>query len=395
MKVNNFNKTVFFIIAPFLSLPSILYGIYKKSTFSLGLFVVLLGLLSFLYVPNASDDKAFYYSQYELFKSLDFKSFRMYILSGQPDFILHFLLYSFVKIGVGIQYFYLFITITTVSVWFYIWNKTSDKNHLSNKQYFLFFVLIIFSFSYPGLFSGTRFYFSNSLLLLGYYFGVIENKRIKGLLIIIFASLTHFSILLFLPIYIVLIIIPHKNIFYKGIFLLSFIFVVTPKGFIVEMLSSLSSSGSYSQKIESYTSVVDFIESGIEESENYMIAYVLNIAWSFFAYIYLIATIKRESLFRNLIYINFAIINVFYSITTVHDRYLLIAKALFVFLVIYEAQKNKNNKVVLLTLTFFALSIIGQLIISRNIIEASYFNYHTLSLVFVFLREITPLDFIQ
>src|SRR5690606_19730326 len=128
---------------------------------------------------------------------------------------------------------------------------------------------------------------------------------------------------------------------------------------------------------------------------NYILVYFFSIAWSIFAYLYLIFPIKRKSLFRNLLLLNFAAVNLFYPVTNVYSRYLIVVKIIFVLLLIYEYREKQSLKPLIIILGLFALNIISNFIVLRNNIEASYFTKYSLSSFFIFFREITPQDFLS
>lgn len=396
MQENKLNKTVFFIASPFISLPAILYGIYKKSNYSLILLVVLLGLMSYLYVPNVTNDRARYFELYNEFLYVNFDGFVSYLInSGRSDFLLHLIIFLAAKTAIPVQIIFLGVTIFTVGVWFFIFNKIAEKEKLSRKCYFLCFLLVLFSFSLPDLFSGTRFYFASAFTMLAFYNGIYVKKKYKSIIFLFIALLIHFSSALFIVLYFVLFLFPRKYSLYRIIFLVSLIFLILPKSFVVNLVEVIGLADNYAQKTQLYLQEDDFLETGFKEgSVNNVVVYLMSIGWSFFAYVYLIITIKRKSLLRNMIYLFFGAVNVFYAVPTVYARYLIVLKFVFVLLIIYEVIYYKSLKPMFVTLGLNTVSIIGNIIVLRYIISESYFNYNTLTLFMVFLKKITPQDFL-
>lgn len=396
MKEDKLAKTIFFIASPFLTLPAILYGIYKKSQFSFLLLVFVFGFLSYLYIPHISNDRARYFEMFIEFQRFDLQSFITYLAAHRrPDFILHFLVYVTANLGLSLQFLLFCVTSFTVGVFFYLFNRVSENINLSNRNFFLCFLLVLFSLSLDHLLSGTRFYFATALVLLAFHYGLFKQENFRAIVLLFVALFTHFSTALLIPLYFILYYFPRADNFYKFLFLSSFTALFLPKDIIVSLLSSLNFSGGYATKAELYLEGQDFVEKGIAEgSSNYILVYLFSIAWSVFAYLYLIFTIKRKSLFRNLLLLSFAAINLFYPVTNVYSRYLIVVKIIFVLLLIYENREKQSLKPIIITLGLLALNIISNFIVLRKNIVASYFTEYSLSSFFIFFREITPQDFL-
>ncbi|WP_282018056.1 EpsG family protein [Salegentibacter mishustinae] len=396
MKEDKLAKTVFFIASPFLTLPTILCGIYKKSQFSILLMVFIFGFLSYLYIPTVSNDRARYFEMFVEFQRFDFKDFITYLgAHNRPDFILHFLVYLTASLGLPLQLLLFGVTSFTVGTCFYLFNKVTENLNLTNKSFFLCFLIVLFSFSLDHLLSGTRFYFGAAWVLLAFYNGLFKGNHLRAILLLIVALFTHFSSALFIPLYFILYYFPRNYNFYKFFFLTSFIAFLLPKDIIVSVLSLLDFSGGYAAKAELYLEKQDFVQRGIAEgSSNYILVYFFSIAWSIFAYLYLIYTIRRKSLFRNLLLLSFAAVNLFYPVTNVYSRYLIVVKIIFVLLLIYEYREKRSLKPIFITLGLLTLNIVSNFIVLRNNIEASYLTKYSLSSFLIFFREITPQDFL-
>ncbi|MGM0934465.1 MAG: EpsG family protein [Bacteroidota bacterium] len=397
MKEGKLAKTVFFIASPFLTLPAILYGIYKKSQFSIFLMILIFGFLSYLYIPSISNDRARYFEMYIEFQRFSFKDFIRYLgVHNRPDFILHFLIYLTAKSGLYLQLLLFSVTSFTVGVCFYLFNKLTENFNFTNRSFFLCFLIVLFSFSLDHLLSGIRFYFGAAWVLLAFYNGLFKGNNFRAILLLIVAMFTHFSTALFIPIYFILYYFPRNYNFYKFFFLASFIAFLLPKDFVVSIFSFFDFTGSYAKKVELYLEGQDLVQRGIREgSSNYILVYFFSIAWSIFAYLYLIFTIKRKSLFRNLLFLSFGAVNLFYPITNVYTRYLILVKIIFVLLLIYEYRESQSLRPILITLGLLVLNIVSNFIVLRYNLEASYFTLYSLSSFFIFFREITPQDFLN
>lgn len=396
MKEDKFAKTVFFIASPFLTLPAILYGIYKKSQFSIFLMVLVFGFSSYLYIPHISNDRATYFEMFNRFQGFDFKRFLSYLLeTGRPDFILHFFVFLTAKLGASVQLLFFGVTSFTVGVCFYLFNKVTENFNLTNRSFFLCFLIVLFSFSLDHLLSGIRFYFGAAWVLLALYNGLFKGNNFQAILLLIVALFTHFSTALFIPIYFILYYFPGNYNFYKFFFLASFIAFLLPKDIVLSIFRVFDFSGVYATKAELYLEGQDFVQRGIKEgSSNYILVYFFSIVWSIFAYLYLIFTIKRKSLFRNLLFLSFGAVNLFYPFTNIYSRYLIIVKIIFVLLLIYEYRERKSLRPIFITMGLLVLNIVSNLIVLRYNLETSYFTKYSLSWFFIFFREITPQDFL-
>src|SRR5690606_34708445 len=111
----------------------------------------------------------------------------------------------------------------------YLFQKLIDKDYLSKKEYFACFLLLLFSFSLPNLLSGTKFYFGAALLLISLYNGILSKKHLLGIGFLLLACLAHFSLIVFVPAYFLLMFFPEKNGLFRVGFILSFAFLFLPK----------------------------------------------------------------------------------------------------------------------------------------------------------------------
>ncbi|WP_277012815.1 EpsG family protein [Flavobacterium lindanitolerans] len=385
-----------FIVSPFLAIPSIISGVIQRSKVSLFLIILIFGLVSYLYIPNYTDDKTRYFEVYEDFKNSSFAEMFSFFFITSQDFILQSLFYFASQIGIPSQFVFAIVTMITVSIIFYIYYKIIDKFPVSKSLGLLSLILIFFSFSYLDLLSGTRFMFATSFVLLAYYLGIIEKKKWAFLFLII-AVFIHFSTLIFIPIFFLLKFFPAKHNFYKTIFITSFIFLVLPKTFVVSTFELLGLGGALQEKGKVYLNEDDFITQGLTESDSTggLIIYYFSILALFILYAYLIVTHKRKNIFRNITLVVAAAINVFYATPTIFFRYALVFKFFFSFLLIYEIYTYKDKRYIYIYIITFLMNILTQIIISRNNIEVSFFNKESLMLITIIDKEeVSPKDFI-
>lgn len=393
MKRIGFPKIVFFTVSPFLCIPGLLYGIYKKQSINLILFAILFGIMSYLYIPKWGNDISGHYLEFKKISKLNFTSFLIY-LNFRPDFIFYFLMFSFNKIGLSAQSLWLTISIFNTGTLFYLFHKLIPKSLLNKNLYLLTFLFILASISYPQLFSNVRFYFGASFLVLGFYFGILERRKWLGLTLVVCSVFVHFSTTAFVPIYLLLVLFPEKNNIYKILFFTSFIFLLVPKSTIAILLDQFGISALFPSKVDAYTQEGDLVETGMTESTSGFILYLIKLSWVYLAYVYLAFTIKRKSLFRNMCYGILFIVNVSYSLPFAYYRFSLVLKIFFAFLILNEMIYNNKKQAFYI---FFALFIMGNIvdfITMRNNLFASYFNFSSTNILSIILTEITPSDFL-
>jgi hypothetical protein len=394
-KIDLINLLVF-IVSPFLAIPGIIYGVVKKSKISLILFILLFGLISFMYIPNLSDDRSRYFEIYYDFRHNTFgEMFAFFILSSQ-DFILQSLFYFASQFHIPAQVIFASVTMFSLGAVFFIYYRIlASYDIVSTRNGLLSLLLLICSISYLDLLSGTRFMFAASFVLLAFYFGIVEKKNWVILLLII-ASFIHFSTLIFLPLYIVLKIFSDQYRSYKIIFIISLFFIILPKSVVMSIFELLGLGGALQQKGESYLGGEDFIESGINGSFGAIFIYFISLIWIFLGYGYLLITLNRNSIIRNTVLLIASLINVFYSTPTIFLRYAIILKLFFVFMLISELYEYQKSRVVYLFCVIFSLILCTQIVVARNNIEKSFINPESLLLITIIGKDkITPNDFID
>lgn len=340
-KIDLFNAGVF-IISPFLAIPTIFLGVVNKSRFSLQLLVLLFSVVSFIYVPHVSNDRARYFELYVDFKDSTFIELFAYLMLTGQDFILQSMFYFASQINLPAQFVFAFTTAITTSLIFAVFYKITNQEETNVDLRFLSLLILCCAMPYVDLLSGTRFMFAASFVFMGFYLGIIERKFYAFFLMLI-AAFIHFSTLVFVPIYLVLFFFPNNNKTYKTLFLISLFFMLLPQEILNTIFNIIGFSGGLETKREAYLEGEDFVKKGLEESYLLRIGNFITLIWIFGNYIYLLLTKNRNSTLRNIVFFTAAIVNVFYSVPTVFYRYSAILKFLFVFLLIFEVYKYKQK----------------------------------------------------
>ncbi|MDR1882731.1 MAG: EpsG family protein [Prevotella sp.] len=392
MEEDKFHKSVFFLISPIFSLPMTFYGIAKKSSFSLFLFTLTIGFLSYLYVPYISDDRASHYLKFIDLGKMSWYQITAYLVD-RPDFLFSIYLAIMSKIGLSFQITASIVSIASVSITFLIFNKlTKDQN----KYCFLSFILIFFTISLLSLFSGMRYYFACTIVFLAFYYVFFEQKKIKGFAFLLLAACTHFSTMLFILVTILVLLLENKPNWSKTLFLISFLFLLIPR---TELLMQISNLGFFDSaidsKINAYLGERDFVSEGMDNSSSAVIIYWGSNLWLYIAYIYLLFTWKNTSTLRTILYCMIFFVNIFYQAPTVFQRYSLVIQFFFALLILIDLINSGKIKFFYIFLALFSIRFVFQLIIIRNIIVESYFDSDTLLLITGLFKEITDMNFLR
>ena len=388
---HNFARSIIYLLSPFLSLPLILHGIYEKNKLSVFFLIGILSLVSYLYIPSISNDKAYYYLLFNDFKRLQFDYFLFNFLAFKTDYIFYFLIYLFAQLKLPLHLLFLLITFVTLTNFYLPFLKLVNKlGQPSNKIYLLFVLLLLTSFSPAGLFSGVRYIFAISFTFLAFSYLVFDDKiSIKGILFLVIASLIHFSTLVFIPLYIILFIFKNKHNLFLTLFFLSFIFIFLPRGVLMDNILGFGLSEVLESKTQGYLGENDFTEQSLEQGNfNNYLKIVFQTIWVFIAYFYLIFKRKNKSILKNAFLLILTICNVFYSAPTIYSRYLYLALAFFIFWLIYDYLKGvRNIKIIYVLFLVLSLNFFGNIYGMREYFKSSLFDLQNITLPTLLIKE--------
>jgi hypothetical protein len=393
LEKGTFETCLIFVLSPFLSIPFIFVqlkrGNEKLMTFLLS---IMIGLLSFLFVPISGFDKTAYIKRYLLFKEYNFAQLKDYFIFGlKPDYIFDTIIYLFAKSNISFHFLFFFLTTLTVYSVFRFVQKTNEKLLSQRFKYNILFALfVLFSFSLPGLFSGIRFILAGSAFIWAVYYLFIDKVRLKGILFFAIAILTHFSFAFFIPPVLLLFFYP-KVLSSKIILLSSLAFLLIPKELLGDLFSYFELSESYANKTEAY------LTSEREVSANAQILTYLRSLWVYFSYLFILVLNKDKN---NKLYLIFVVllsfINITYSIPIVFNRYLIVPQFLLVAYLIYSKLNGSiKNIYFYLYFTFMMISTAIDLYVLRPSIFASYQLIDMLTIVQVLSNKFTIYDILQ
>lgn len=343
MSLNLKNKNIlFFIISPFLSIPFIIEGIVRKRDYNLYLLATLIGVVSYLFVPLETNDKAVYYSYYDNFKTIDFSSF-IDFLTFNPDFIFYGLIYLFAKLNIKIELLFLVLTSFTTSIYLWFFIKFKFKQVVSGQIYLMFVLGVLFSLSLDTLLSGIRFNLAIALIIISFQKLFFEKKVFIGYLFLLLSVFTHFSFAVFIPFVLLLNLFKNKTLLFKMMFLGSFIFLLIPKNVLISSIPFLDTLEVLENKGNVYLNgEEDFLSNNLKNGNtNNFVVFFISTLWVYLSYFYLFFTFRQKNIIRNIIFIIFSISNFFYQFPTIYTRYLLVLK-IFILINIYLDFTNKK-----------------------------------------------------
>ncbi len=386
--VDLFNSFLF-IISPLLALPNIFISTYNRNKFSLILLLIFASLITYQLVPSDTKDLYQFYRFYKDVKDVGFEEFLRYLtLHKRLDFVIYFGIYFFAKLGFSGQLFFSVCTFITLYLIYSIYQKFIEKREVSNKYYFLGLISIFISIELLGLYSGIRNLLAVSIAVYAFYIGLFEGKKGKGFLLLVLASLTHFGILLFFPVYILGVFRKIKPQTIFAIYLISFVFLSFTKEYLYTIAMSLPLPETFDYKIRGYLQGLDFIEKGNKASLSALMSYKIRVSWIYFAHVYLLFTYKRKSDYRNLIILLMCLLNIFSVTPDIQLRLTYLIEIMFIYLLFYEYEYKNNKLFIKLFFVFLIPSFIVNLIIYRDYFIESLVNLNFLTLIGILMKKV-------
>lgn len=315
-KISFFN-TLFFLfplpIGPLL----IIETIRKKRKITIGVISFFIGLFSFSYVPSFTNDKYYYFELYQDFQIYGLKYYLSY-LEYRPDVIFYSLIYTFTVLGLNFKFFCGLLG----GFMFYFISWSIGLNSVEDRKKFMFILfLLITGISFPDYFSGLRFYFALTLFLIG--IRLFITKRIFfSFFFILISFFTHFSILAFAWVPIILVLKPRielLNILYA--FSLLFLFLPVNE-VITEFLIALNLDFAFVEKSLGYLQNEDHFLEGLSQGNifnkvqfYYRMAIVVVVNLSFFV------VRKTNSQYLPIYILQLTLTNLLFTIPVVYLRY--------------------------------------------------------------------------
>lgn len=395
---NNKNKgsisTLFiFLLSPFFALiPVLLQLKYKKDKYIPILISILFGIMSYLYIPLQSNDKAEYFKNYLIYQTFSISELNQNLIQlKRPDFIFYYLIYFFSRLHIDFNFF--FFIITTITVYsFLLFAKKILKEEVTIGEFNFAipsFFLIVLGLSLPDLFSGIRFLFSGSIFIWSLYYFFWNKNIIKGISILLISIFTHFSFVFFIPPIILLSYIS-KKINPKILLFLSLSFLFIPSESISEFFNFFTLPENYNIKKEGYLSTEWKL------TENAVILLHIKKLWIYFGYVFLLFIDKapQTRIFIMLvIFISF--LNITFPTPIVFNRYSVFVSLIFVIYIIYLSYNDLIKPIYFkIFLLLFFISTLIDIYVMRPSFMESFRIENIITIVNIFSRRISPSEFL-
>ncbi|WP_275316850.1 EpsG family protein [Tenacibaculum bernardetii] len=391
LKNNIFTYTLF-ILSPLLSLPLIFVDMYKQRRSGVILTVLFFSLLSYYYIPYSFFDKVHYYHYYNDYLNYSFSQFIDEILEYRADYIAYFIIY--VTSVIGLSFHFAAALITGISVWCYldVFYKLAKEIKVSNKIYFISFILILFSFSYFHLLTGVRYYLGSGFIVQSLY-ALYKGRSIKFFLYFIIAIASHYGTIIFFPFLLVYYLFNKKEKIIKTFFVISSTFILFSREGLLSLFSGIGLGSTYTRKLEGYLGVNDFIELQLLTGSVYYLYKVkLTLYLHFIALVFLLLKIKSKSKFYLLTILMFSVGNFISSAPTVFERVTLVNNSfIFLLLLMYFISEKKIN---FIRMGYISISVVILLLFFLDFIllYVSYIDSYKLKdfmvLLLMFLEDV-------
>ncbi len=352
---------------------------------------IFIGVCAALFLPNELMDSARRYDLYEKFQYTSFNEFLFY-LTRRSDYLFYSLIYLFAHFNIKFQLLLFLFAVFNVGVPIYIFNKIIDKNKLSNKYYFIGFLLVITSISLTFLFSGIRQLLGLNLVLLGIYnFFFTKNYKLSFLFLII-APLTHFSTFVFLP----LIIIGSKfntKILLFLIFLFLVIGAILPDSFIQNLFLEIDTESEiYNNKIQAYSNIDRNTESTTFATA---VAKILKEFWFYFAILYAFMSKRKQTPLFKIFLLILLPISLLITFPGIAGRYINFLKIIFALVIIDDFIKLRNKKWLFVFLILFSIAPLYDIFRLMTSSFAHIYSLEHLTLFQIFNVEYTTSDMLK
>lgn len=350
MKQPSVSKFIF-ILTPLFSFPFILKDIYDKKNVGLVMFTLFMGVCVYLFLPTDLMDSARRYQLYENFQSISYEEFKFY-LSFRSDVLFYSLIYTFAQLNIKFQILLFLFSCFNVGVPLYVFKKVINKNKLNNTYYFLAFLLIVSSLGLPYIFSGIRQLVAFNLVLLSFYHYLFKKNLKFSLLFSILGAITHFSVIIFIPIIYLISKLNNKIILF--VIIIAFVIgIIVPEDYIQSIFLSFDTDSQvYNQKIEAYSSVIRDTE---ETTAATALAKTLKQLWFYLAIIYAFFSSRKDTALFKIFLLVLLPISFLITFPGIAGRYIDFLKMIFALLLI-DDYISKKNKWFLIFLVLFLIA---------------------------------------
>lgn len=208
MRYSNRIIPIIFIVSPLFSLPLILVGMYERRKSAFVYFALFMGLFSYLTFP--ASDLYRHYLGYLSYKGMGWFDF---IDSLPGDILTQLISYLFVNIGIPFEYKRLLTMTVFYSLMLFVFNRVIEESSINytRKEIFIRLLIWLFFINYYGAVIGVRSGFATAFYLVGSYFLLDRNDKVKAILFFLIAASIHYSMGYFIVASLLLSVFPQKK----------------------------------------------------------------------------------------------------------------------------------------------------------------------------------------
>lgn len=334
-----FYLSICFFLSPLLALLGIIIEIYNRKKYALFFFSLFLAICAYLYVPNG--DLYRYFIFYEQCKDATFEE----IISNQYhlDFVIYVLFWFVAKLELG-HAFVRFILIFGCSLLYFniVWSVISLVK--KRKIYFCLWCIAFFTFPFIKILTGLRFGTALVFAFASVYNYFILQQRCKGLIFLLLAMLTHFSLFILFPIFF----IAQGNFVISRISVIVISICVLLCNELVFIYMPFSSDLFFYSKVVAYTSGEEYLDNASP-----LLRFVFLLPRYFLLPLFFYAVfVQPPSKLRNLVYLLIIFVCLCLPFSTLAGRYLGLFSSisLLAYLTDFVQQRNKHLRVMICAL---------------------------------------------
>ena len=369
-----------FIISPLLSLYFIIKDIYNHKKAGYIMLAFFISLLSYFYIPSENGDKSYYFNLYNYFSTISYTEGLSYIRLRMEDFTFYYLILVFSYLGISFSLLSGLITGITVSVLFYIFYQSVVEKNVSKFMILFLFISLLASISLPPFFSGLRFYFALSFVILGMYFCFIREMRLRGILFLVFASTIHWSVFVFIFLALFYLLTNKNFIIIKGIYLFSFLFLFASQLFFIEILDFLPILNIDTIYLDKYLAYVAGNEFVITNTGHAIYVFFGKLWYYLITFFAIINLNRNDNKWLPVLFIALILANITIAFPYIFNRYGFVILIIFLFVLVNDYKTYKYNYS--FAVVFFIISISTfslDILIQRDNFKESYMRVGLLS----------------
>lgn len=367
-KIDAVNFIMVLAFTPFATL-TLFFSFLKSSRISIFLYSLFVALISYSYKPYAGYDKTRHYEMYNYVKTLSFTDFWGYVTSFSPDFLFYLLLHFAGKLGISFHHVVFLCTFVTIFLIFFVLNEWKCKVGMNRFWNVIMSIMVLCSVYYLDVFSGIRFYLAASFFLYGLH--LLSKGKVFSIFFLFLSAITHFSIILVLPLCLFCYSYKFINFSYLKIAIVLSLGLSFLLPYSVQLFSGFG--GALGYKIQAYL----FVESQVVESVGFArkLFDFINIFWFYVLNIYCLFFLKKnKSMYCYIMVVTLCLSNVFILFPDVFTRYALLVRV-FLILFIFDRFLDVHGSVKVLFLCLLLSSTLSQvLVIFPSLWEASFGN---------------------